>query len=122
MKNKLRELRAAKEWSQADLADQLDVSPSRLYALATAYLCARAKKQGSLWLPGRSGGNHAAPWPQLVLDLLDKRLNCSPPCPYSFVASEALRLHHFKLDRILDAYEAFASAAKSKALKVIIEA
>jgi len=26
-------------------------------------------------------------------------LNCSPPCPYSFVASEALRLHHFKLDR-----------------------
>jgi hypothetical protein len=80
-------------------ADQLGVSPSRLYALATTYLCARAKKHGSLWLPGRSGGNHATPWPQPVLDLLDKRLNCSPPCPYSFVASEALRLHNFKLDR-----------------------
>jgi hypothetical protein len=83
----------------AQAADQLGVSPSRLYALATTYLCARAKKHGSLWLPGRSGGNHATPWPQPVLDLLDKRLNCSPPCPYSFVASEALRLHNFKLDR-----------------------
>ena len=83
----------------AQAADQLGISPSRLYALATAYLRARAKKQGSLWLPGHSGGNHAAPWPQPVLDLLAKRLNCSPPCPYSFVASEALRLHNFKLDR-----------------------
>jgi hypothetical protein len=34
-----------------------------------------------------------------VLDLLRKRLSCTPPCPYSFVASEALRLHDFKLDR-----------------------
>jgi hypothetical protein len=33
------------------------------------------------------------------LDLLKKRLACSPPCPYSFAASEALRLHDFKLDR-----------------------
>ena len=30
--------------------------------------------------------------------------------------------HRFKLDRILDAYETFANAAKTKALKVIIEA
>jgi alcohol dehydrogenase len=30
--------------------------------------------------------------------------------------------HRFKLDRILDAYETFATAAKTKALKVIIEA
>ena len=30
--------------------------------------------------------------------------------------------HHFKLDRILDAYETFGSAAETKALKVIIEA
>jgi hypothetical protein len=60
-------------------------------------LRARAKKQGLLWLPVRSGGNHAAPGPQPVLDLLGKRLNGS--CPDSFVASEALRLHHFKLAR-----------------------
>ena len=30
--------------------------------------------------------------------------------------------HHFKLDKIVDAYETFGNAAKSKALKVIIEA
>jgi alcohol dehydrogenase len=30
--------------------------------------------------------------------------------------------HRFKLDRILDAYETFAHAADTRALKVIIEA
>jgi alcohol dehydrogenase len=30
--------------------------------------------------------------------------------------------HRFKLGQILDAYETFANAAKTKALKVIIEA
>ena len=80
-------------------ARQLSLSPSRLYALATAYRFARSKKQASLWTPGASGGDHAAAWPQPVLDLLRKRLACQPPCPYSFAASEALRLHAFKLDR-----------------------
>ena len=80
-------------------ARQLSLSPSRLYALATAYRLARSKKQASLWTPGASGGDHAAAWPQPVLDLLRKRLACQPPCPYSFAASEALRLHAFKLDR-----------------------
>jgi hypothetical protein len=83
----------------AQAADQLDISRSRLYVLSTAYLRARAQKNGSLWIPGTSGGDHATPWPRPVLDLLHKRLNCSPPCPYSFVASEVLRLHDFKLDR-----------------------
>jgi hypothetical protein len=82
-----------------EAAEQLGLSPSRLYALSTAYLRARAQKRESLWIPGSSGGDHSAPWPQRVLDLLRKRLDCSPPCPYSFAASEALRLHAFKLDR-----------------------
>jgi hypothetical protein len=82
-----------------EAAEQLGLSPSRLYALGTAYLRARAQKRGSLWTPGSSGGDPSAPWPQRVLDLLRKRLDCSPPCPYSFAASEALRLHAFKLDR-----------------------
>lgn len=82
-----------------EAADQLGLSRSRLYALATAYACARAKKQPQLWVPGASGGDHAKPWPQPVVDLLEKRLACRPPCPYSFAASEALRLHAFKLDR-----------------------
>ena len=30
--------------------------------------------------------------------------------------------HRFKLDQILDAYDTFGNAAKTKALKVIIEA
>jgi hypothetical protein len=85
--------------SATEAAEQLGMSPSRLYALATDYLHARAQKRGSHWIPGRSGGDHASPWPQPVVELLRKRLGCSPPCPYSFAASEALRLHAFKLDR-----------------------
>jgi hypothetical protein len=80
-------------------AEQLGLSRSRLYALTTAFLRARSPQRGSLWRPGLSGGDHATPWPQPVLDLLQKRLACRPPCSYSFTASEALRLHAFKLDR-----------------------
>jgi len=83
----------------AQATGQLGISRSRLYTLATAYNTARARKQPPLWTPGASGGDHAAAWPQPVVDLLKKRLDCSPPCPYSFAASEALRLHAFKLDR-----------------------
>jgi putative transcriptional regulator len=35
MKNKLRELRAAKAWSQSDLADQLGVSRQTINAIET---------------------------------------------------------------------------------------
>ncbi|HKW30442.1 MAG TPA: helix-turn-helix transcriptional regulator [Verrucomicrobiae bacterium] len=35
MKNRLRELRAAKEWSQSDLADQLGVSRQTVNAIET---------------------------------------------------------------------------------------
>ena len=90
---RLRSLNAAKATSQ------LGISRSRLYALTTAYNTARARKRLPLWTPGASGGDHASAWPQPVLDLLKKRLACTPPCPYSFAASEALRLHAFKLDR-----------------------
>ena len=34
-----------------------------------------------------------------MLALLQKRLACTPPCPDSFVASEARRLFDFQLDR-----------------------
>jgi hypothetical protein len=86
-------------WTATQAAEQLGLSPSRLYALATAYNTARVRQPQRLWTPGPSGGDHATAWPQPVLDLLQKRLACSPPCPYSFAASEALRLHAFKLDR-----------------------
>jgi len=90
---RLRALNAAKATSQ------LGISRSRLYALTTAYNTARTRKRLPLWTPGTSGGDHAPAWPQPVLDLLKKRLACTPPCPYSFAASEALRLHAFQLDR-----------------------
>jgi hypothetical protein len=83
----------------SEAAGQLGVSRSRLYRLATAYLLACAQNKGRLWTPGGSGGNQTKAWPEPVLQLLKKRLACSPPCPYSFAASEALRLHAFKLDR-----------------------
>jgi len=67
--------------------------------LFAAYVRACAGKSQQQWIPGISGGNHAATWPEPVTDLLKKRLTCSPPCPYSFAASEALRLLAFKLDR-----------------------
>lgn len=35
MKNRLRELRSAKEWSQADLADKLGVSRQTINAIET---------------------------------------------------------------------------------------
>ena len=35
MKNRLRELRAAKEWSQADLADKLEISRQTVNAIET---------------------------------------------------------------------------------------
>src|SRR6185437_8912971 len=85
--------------SAADAAGQLGLSSSRLYALSARHLRARTQKKGGDWVPGISGGDRSSPWPQPVLDLLRKRLACSPPCPYSFAASEALRLHAFKLDR-----------------------
>jgi alcohol dehydrogenase len=38
------------------------------------------------------------------------------------IDAKLLITHHFKLDRIMDAYETFAHAGNSGALKVIIEA
>ena len=83
----------------SEAAEQLGLSRSRFHWLFTDYLRACARKQTGLWIPGTSGGDHTTAWPEPVTALLIKRLACSPPCPYSFAASEALRLHAFKLDR-----------------------
>jgi hypothetical protein len=80
-------------------AEQLGLARSRIYTLLADYLRACAQKKEGLWTPGISGGDHTPAWPKPVTDLLKKRLACLPPCPYSFAASEALRLHSFKLDR-----------------------
>lgn len=82
-----------------EAAAQLGLSRSRCYTLFTDYLRACARKERHRWIPGTSGGDHAPAWPAPVTDLLTKRLACSPPCPYSFAASEVFRLLAFRLDR-----------------------
>jgi transposase InsO family protein len=46
-----------------------------------------------------SGGNHAADWPTEVGELLRKRLASDPPASYAFAATEAFRVHGFRIDR-----------------------
>lgn len=85
--------------SAEEAAMELGVSRSRIYALLSDYLRAYAMGRHDAWEPGRSGGNHALTWPEEVLGLLRRRLSSKPPSPYSFVASEAMRLYGFRLDR-----------------------
>lgn len=80
-------------------ASELGLSRRRLYRLYHDYLKAYARGQHATWTPGVSGGDHARPWTEAVVALLRKRLGSEPPASYSFAASEALRLHEFKLDR-----------------------
>jgi alcohol dehydrogenase len=48
--------------------------------------------------------------PMLLKIMLSKKMN-----------ADLLISHHFKFDKILDAYDTFSKAADSKALKVLIE-
>jgi hypothetical protein len=80
-------------------AQKLGLSRSRFYELYGEYLKACAYHRQSTWTPSVSGGDHAPDWPTEVQTLLRKRLSSKPPASYSFAASEALRLHAFKVDR-----------------------
>jgi hypothetical protein len=88
-----------RELSAAQAAAQLGLGRSRFYELFAEYLAACSHHRQQQWQPGSSGGDHAPHWPPPVIALLRKRLASRPPSSYSFVASEALRLHGFKLDR-----------------------
>jgi hypothetical protein len=89
----------ARQLDPATAAAQLGLSHTRFYELYANYLRACAHHQEAVWIPGRSGGDHAPDWPPEVLALLRKRLASSPPASYSFAASEVLRLCDFSLDR-----------------------
>ena len=59
--------------------------------------------------------------------LWDRNISITIPMLFKTIGShkidpKLLITHRFKLDRILDAYDTFGNAAKTKALKVIIEA
>ena len=80
-------------------AKKLGLSRSWFYELYSDYLRACAYHQQTTWTPSVSGGDHAPDWPPEVQALLRKRLSSKPPSSYSFAASEALRLHDFKVNR-----------------------
>jgi hypothetical protein len=82
-----------------EACQQLGVSKSRFYELYADYLRACAGRHQQGWLAGVSGGDHAAAWPQRLIELLRKRLSSRPPASYSFAASEAARLLNIKIDR-----------------------
>ena len=88
-----------REISAAEAATELSVSRSRIYTLYSDYLRAFARGCHATWEPGRSGGDHKPAWPEEVMDLIRRRLSSKPPSPYSFIASEAMRLYGFRLDR-----------------------
>jgi hypothetical protein len=88
-----------REISARQAAEALGLSRRRLYEVASDYLTAYGPGRHAQWAPAASGGNHAPVWPAAVVELLRKRLSCEPPAPYSFAASEALRVCGFKMDR-----------------------
>src|ERR1035438_10870313 len=65
----------------AQAAEELGLSISRFYSLSASYLRACALKKARIWIPGTSGGDHSATWPEAVTELLKKRLLCDPPSP-----------------------------------------
>jgi hypothetical protein len=80
-------------------AERLGLSRSGMYKLYARYLRAAAEGRASSFSPGASGGDHAPDWPPGVADALRRRLTASPSYSYASAASEALRLHGFRLGR-----------------------
>jgi hypothetical protein len=79
-------------------AAELALGRTRFYELYADYLRACATRRQHSWVPGSSGGDHAAPWPAEVEPLLRKLLSSRPPASYSLAASEVKRRLHFHLD------------------------
>ena len=80
-------------------ANRLGLSPSGFYNLYSKYLVACAQGGARSYVPGVSGGDHAAAWPNGVMEMLRQRLTADPPYSFAFAASEAGRLLDFRLDR-----------------------
>jgi hypothetical protein len=89
----------ARELTAAAAAAELGLGRTRFYELYASYLAAAAQRRARHWSPALSGGNHRPPLPEVVAATLRKLLTSTPPCSYSFAASEALRRHDFTVDR-----------------------
>ncbi|MFZ4398142.1 MAG: hypothetical protein ACOYOU_21215 [Kiritimatiellia bacterium] len=83
--------------SAKQACESLGVAKTRLYELRSSYLKARAEGNVEAWLPGVSGGNHAAPWDEQVVTFL--RTAIQKGYTYAFAASEADRLDNIVLAR-----------------------
>jgi hypothetical protein len=87
------------ELSARQVAEELGVTKRRIRQLYREYLKFCAQGKGAEWEPGKSGGYRGRVIPEAVEGLWRKMLGVKPPAPYAFIASEALRLHKFKVDR-----------------------
>jgi hypothetical protein len=87
-----------RELSAGEAAKRLQIGRTRFYELYAAYLREAARGRAECWSPGRSGGDHAAPWPPDVEPLLRRLLSARPPAPYRCAASEVFRRLGFRLD------------------------
>lgn len=79
-------------------AHTLGLGRTRFYELYTNYLGACAHHRQDSWVPGSSGGDHAAQWPSGVEPLLRKLLSTQPPAPYRLAASEVHRRLGLEMD------------------------
>lgn len=80
-------------------ADALGVTDRRVRSLYASYLLACASGQSHQWSPGKSGGHRKREFPSALTDLWRRMLKVSPPAPYAFLASEALRHFEIHVDR-----------------------
>jgi len=72
-------------------AAELGLGRTRFDQLCADYRRACAARRQRSWIPGASGGDHAAPWPAEVEPLLRKLLSSRPPSNYSLAASAVKR-------------------------------
>ena len=82
--------------------ESLEIGKTRLYELKASYLAARAKGLDGQWMPGRSGGDHAAPWPDEEQRFLKRVLSPDGGAKrfsYAFAASELGRRFGHYVDR-----------------------
>lgn len=89
----------AHELSSVAAAAELGLGRTRFYALYGSFRAACALHLDQQWSPSLSGGNRRPPLPEAVRATLRKLLSPSPPCSYSFTASEVLRRHDFTMHR-----------------------
>lgn len=87
------------ELNSRQVAEEIGVTERRVRQLYSTYLRACGEGQEASWRPGKSGGYRGRDIPEVVAALWRKMLGVKPPAPYAFVASEALRLYQFAVDR-----------------------